>query len=30
MKKQEFIKKLDIYMILMRKKLLNESENVKN
>ena len=26
MKKQEFIKKLDIYMIIMRKKLLNESE----
>ena len=26
MKKQEFIKKLDIYMIIMRKKLINESE----
>ena len=25
-KKQEFIKKLDIYMIIMRKKLINESE----
>ena len=29
MKKQEFIKKLDIYMIIMRKKLLNESEKCK-
>ena len=26
MKKQEFIKKLDIYMIIMRKKLINEPE----
>ena len=26
MKKQEFIKKLDIYMIKMRKKLINETE----
>ena len=26
MKKQEFIKKLDIYMIIMRKKLINETE----
>ena len=29
MKKQEFIKKLDIYMIIMRKKLINESEKCK-
>ena len=29
MKKQEFIKKLDIYMILMPKKLINESEKCK-
>ena len=26
MKKQEFIKKLDIYMIKVRKKLINETE----
>ena len=29
MKKQEFIKKLDIYMIIMRKKLINEPEKCK-
>ena len=29
MKKQEFIKKLDVYMIIMRKKLINESEKCK-
>ena len=29
MKKQEFIKKLDIYMIIIRKKLINESEKCK-
>ena len=29
MKKQEFIKKLDIYMIIMRKKLINETEKCK-
>ena len=29
MKKQEFIKKLDICMIIMRKKLINESEKCK-
>ena len=29
MKKQECIKKLDIYMIIMRKKLINESEKCK-
>ena len=29
MKKQEFIKKLDIYTIVMRKKLINESEKCK-
>ena len=28
-KKQEFIKKLDIYMIKMRKKLINETEKCK-
>ena len=29
MKKQEFIKNLDIYMIMMRKKLINETEKCK-
>ena len=29
MKKQEFIEKLDIYIIIMRKKLINESEKCK-
>ena len=29
MKKQEFIKKLDIYMMIMRKKLINEPEKCK-
>ena len=29
MKKQEFIKKLDVYMIIMRKKLINESDKCK-
>ena len=29
MKKQEFIKNLDIYMIMMRKKLINEREKCK-
>ena len=29
MEKQEFIKKLGIYMIIMRKKLINESEKCK-
>ena len=29
MKKQEFMKKLDIYMIMVRKKLINESEKCK-